>query len=235
MFERGLAYRKRSTRQLVSERQHGARERAGGRRRVLALRHDGRARAISSSGSFGSPPTPTSCSTGLDTLDGVARESRRDAAELDRALRRRPARVSGCRAADAGSRSSRPASTRSYGATFVLLAPEHPLVERFAAESADPAAFRGARRGVSRARSRRRGSPAPSKRKASTPAARPSIRSPARRCRSGSRTSCWPNTAPAPSWRCRRTTSATSSSRANTACRSASSSAAETTRVRRDD
>jgi leucyl-tRNA synthetase len=29
-----------------------------------------------------------------------------------------------------------------YGATFVLLAPEHPLVERFAQESADPAAFR---------------------------------------------------------------------------------------------
>jgi leucyl-tRNA synthetase len=28
-----------------------------------------------------------------------------------------------------------------YGATFVLLAPEHPLVERFAAESPDPAAF----------------------------------------------------------------------------------------------
>src|SRR5581483_11900122 len=29
-----------------------------------------------------------------------------------------------------------------YGATFVLLAPEHPLVERFASASADPAAFR---------------------------------------------------------------------------------------------
>ncbi|MEZ5320299.1 MAG: leucine--tRNA ligase [Vicinamibacterales bacterium] len=29
-----------------------------------------------------------------------------------------------------------------YGATFVLLAPEHPLVERLAAESADPAALR---------------------------------------------------------------------------------------------
>ncbi len=28
-----------------------------------------------------------------------------------------------------------------YGATFVLLAPEHPLVDRFAAESDDPAAF----------------------------------------------------------------------------------------------
>jgi leucyl-tRNA synthetase len=30
-----------------------------------------------------------------------------------------------------------------YGATFVLLAPEHPLVEPFAAGSSDPAAFRG--------------------------------------------------------------------------------------------
>jgi leucyl-tRNA synthetase len=29
-----------------------------------------------------------------------------------------------------------------YGATFVLLAPEHPLVERYAAEAKDPAAFR---------------------------------------------------------------------------------------------
>jgi len=29
-----------------------------------------------------------------------------------------------------------------YGATFVLLAPEHPLVDRFAAESAEPKAFR---------------------------------------------------------------------------------------------
>src|SRR5581483_929719 len=29
-----------------------------------------------------------------------------------------------------------------FGATFIVLAPEHPLVERFAAESADPAAFR---------------------------------------------------------------------------------------------
>src|SRR5205814_9384462 len=30
----------------------------------------------------------------------------------------------------------------SYGATFVLLAPEHAMVDRFAAEAPDPAAFR---------------------------------------------------------------------------------------------
>src|SRR5262249_41750542 len=29
-----------------------------------------------------------------------------------------------------------------FGATFVLLAPEHPFVERFASESSEPAAFR---------------------------------------------------------------------------------------------
>src|SRR6185312_4591089 len=29
-----------------------------------------------------------------------------------------------------------------YGATFVLLSPEHAMVDRFAAESPDPAAFR---------------------------------------------------------------------------------------------
>ena len=43
--------------------------------------------------------------------------------------------------------------------------------------------------------------------------------------RSGSRTSSCPSTGPAPSWACRRTTSATSSSRASTGCRSARSTA----------
>ncbi|MEW6321433.1 MAG: leucine--tRNA ligase [Acidobacteriota bacterium] len=40
-----------------------------------------------------------------------------------------------------------------YGATFVMLAPEHPLVESFAAEDADPAAFR-ARAGAFRTQDR---------------------------------------------------------------------------------
>ena len=38
-----------------------------------------------------------------------------------------------------------------YGATFVLLAPEHPLVDAFASESADPAAFRARLDAVPRA------------------------------------------------------------------------------------
>ena len=125
-----------------------------------------------------------------------------------------------------------------YGATFVLLAPEHPMVDRFAAESARSGGVPRARRGVPRARSRGAAAPARSRRKASTPAARRSIRSRARKCRSGSPTSCWPSTAPARSWPCRRTISATSSSRGSTACRSGSSScrpATDAARGRRDD
>ena len=77
MFERGLAYRRRSTVNWCPKRQDRARQRAGDRRRLLALRHAGRRRAISSSGSSASPRTPTSCSTALDDADGVAREGRR--------------------------------------------------------------------------------------------------------------------------------------------------------------
>ena len=47
--------------QLVSELSDRAGQRAGRRRRLLALRHDDRRRASWSSGSSGSPSTPTSC------------------------------------------------------------------------------------------------------------------------------------------------------------------------------
>ena len=76
--------------------------------------------------------------------DRVARESRRHAAQLDRTLRRRPDQVSD-RRHDPTADSVEIFTTRIdtiYGATFVLLAPEHPLVDRFAAESPDPEAFR---------------------------------------------------------------------------------------------
>ncbi len=57
-------------------------------------------------------------------------------------------------------------------------------------------------------------------RKGSRPEPSRSTRPPARKSRSGWRTSCCPSTAPARSWGFRRTTSGTSSSRASTACRS---------------
>ena len=107
-----------------------------------------------------------------------------------------------------------------YGATFVLLAPEHPMVDRFAAESAGPGGVPRARREVPRARPR---GAADRRDREGRLRHRPHGDQPvhrARRCRSGSPTSCSPSTAPARSWPCRRTISATSSSRGSTACRS---------------
>ena len=98
-----------------------------------------------------------------------------------------------------------------YGATFVLLAPEHALVDRFAAESPDPGAFneRVAKFRALDKEARRAGD---IEKEGSTPAGRPGIRSRARTCPSGSRImSSW-TTAPAPSWRSRRTTNAISHS-----------------------
>ena len=63
--------------------------------------------------------------------------------------------------------------------------------------------------------------------------ARASIRSPAARCRSGWPTTCWPPTAPARSWPCRPTTTATSSSPRPSASRSSRSSSRWTARRRR--
>ena len=78
----------------------------------------------------------------------MAREGRRDAAELDRPLGRRAHQVSVAASGDQARRDTDAIeifTTRIdtiYGATFVLLAPEHPMVDRFAAEAPDPAAFR---------------------------------------------------------------------------------------------
>ena len=73
---------------------------------------------------------------GIDDADRVAREGPDDAAELDRAIGRR-AREVPARRRDAGD-AIEVFTTRIdtiYGATFVLLAPEHPLVERVRASS----------------------------------------------------------------------------------------------------
>ena len=127
MFERGLAYRKRSTVNWCPSGQHRARQRAGRRRRLLALRHRRRAARDLEQWFFRITAYADELLDGPRHADGVARKGRRHAAELDRPLRGRPAQVPGRRIA------TRPSSievftTRIdtiYGATFVLLAPEH--------------------------------------------------------------------------------------------------------------
>ena len=63
LFERGLAYRAEAPVQWCPHRPDGARQRAGDRRTLRALRLTWSSCASSSSGSSGSPTTPTGCST----------------------------------------------------------------------------------------------------------------------------------------------------------------------------
>ena len=82
-----------------------------------------------------------------------------------------------------------------FGATCMILAPEHRLVATLLGAELQAHAKRMMTRGRSRVRAMRR-------RKASTPACARSIRTAARRCRSGWATSCSRVTAPAQSWPC---------------------------------
>ncbi len=132
----------------------------------------------------------------------------------------------------AGDRSRRPDATITvfttrpdtlFGATYMVLAPEHPLVDQIVTEEQ----WRRGRASIARRPRARATSSAPSWRRtrpASSPAPSRSIRSTASASRSGSPTTCCSATAPARSWPCRRTTSATASSRASSRCRSAKSS-----------
>ena len=172
---------------------------------------------------------------GMEELERVAREGPDDAAQLDRAVGGRARAASRSRPLTRGPSTigQRPSdievfTTRIdtiYGANFIVLAPEHPLVQHVRGGVRRPggvpregrAKFTGAGPVGAHDRRGREG------RLRHRPDAR-SIRSPASRCRSGSPTSCWSTTAPARSWACPGTTSATSSSRGSTACRSRSSS-----------
>ena len=63
LFEKGLAYRKDAAVNWCPQGRHGARERAGDRRRAASAAARRSRSASSSSGSSGSPTTPTACST----------------------------------------------------------------------------------------------------------------------------------------------------------------------------
>ena len=86
--------------------------------------------------------------------------------------------------------------------TYVVLAPEHPLVAELTAPE-HQARGRGLRRADAARHRDRAHVDRASPRRACSSAAMRSIRPPASGCRSGSPTTCWRSTAPARSWPCR--------------------------------
>ena len=162
---------------------------------------------------------------------GLAGEGQDHAAQLDRPLHRRRRRCFIADDSDIEVFTTRPDTL--FGATYLVLAPEHDLVDQLTAadwpDGRRPALDlrrghpgRGRRR-LPRARSRpsptwnaRRARPRPA---CSSARMRP-IRPTDNGSRSSSPTTCWPATAPARSWRCPGTTSATGSSPTSSACRS---------------
>ena len=143
---------RRRRRQLVPQVQDRARQRAGDRRLLRAHPTRGSSSGRWSSGSSGSPSTPSGCSSNLDDRarwTGPTRPPRRSGtgsgapkgAEIDFAV-----------AGDCGA--IRVFTTRPdtlFGATFMVLAPEHPLVAQLTTD-----AERAGRRGLPRPASRRR-------------------------------------------------------------------------------
>ena len=186
--------------QLVPERQDRARQRAGHRRPLRALRHAWSSSGSWSSGSSGSPSTPTGCwpiwTTGkMDWSESTTTAQRNwigrsEGAELDFPIGG-PAdrRTDGRRDEWAAIRVFTTRPDTVFGATFMVLAPEHPLVDALTT----PEQRRGGRglpRGGSVARTWSPARWASGRRPASSPAATRSTRRPASRSRSGSPTTC---------------------------------------------
>ena len=210
--------------QVVPERPDGARERAGRRRPLRALRRRGR----------GEEPDAVvlpdhrlrrRAARRDGPARGLARARPHDAAQLDRALARRRASSSASRGAgeELPVFTTRPDTL--FGATFFVLAPENPLVAQLVAGSEhekevldyvrrDGRPVGGRARGEGEGRRLHR-------------AVTRSTRSTASRSRSGSPTTSSWDTAPARSWPCRRTTSATTRSPSATGSRSGRSSCRE--------
>jgi leucyl-tRNA synthetase len=166
------------------------------------------------SGCSRSPPTPSAFWT-ISTRSTGRSRSRRCSA-TGSASRKAPRSSSASTAATTPSRSSRPARTRCSAPPTACSAPEHPLVEQVTTDDQRDAV----RAYVAEATNKSdldRTDLAKTKTGVFTGATR-STRSTARRSPSGSPTTCSCPTAPAPSWPCRATTSATTSSRGPSTC-----------------
>jgi leucyl-tRNA synthetase len=108
-----------------------------------------------------------------------------------------------------------------FGATFFVMAPEHPDVERLARGTGHEAEVR---RYVNHALNESSAARRTRRRRASSSGATSSTRSTASACRCTSPTTCSWSTAPARSWPCPRTTSVTTRSQRSSTCLSGASS-----------
>jgi hypothetical protein len=195
LYERGPGLRGRGPGQLVPRARHRARQRGGHRRRSERGGHPVERRPMRSG----------CCDHRLRRAPArrprrprLARVGQGDAAQLDRQERGRRGRFAS-RARDR----VRVFTTRPdtlFGATYMVLAPEHPLVDEITTAGA-------ARRSRPTSEAARKKRPRPHRpgqgpRPASSPAPTRSTRSTAPRSRSGSPTTCSWATAPARSWPC---------------------------------
>ena len=130
LYKQGLAYKKKAPVNWCPSLQDRARQRAGDRRRLRALRHRGRDSACWSSGSSGSPTTPSGCSTTstrqIDWSETTVQAQRN---WIGRSRGRRASRFRGRRRGESRSRVFTTRPDTLFGATYLVLAPEHPLVD----------------------------------------------------------------------------------------------------------
>ena len=115
--------------QVVPERPDGARERAGRRRALRALRRQVESKSLEQ-WFFRITDYADRLLDEMELLESVARARADDAAQLDRPLATAPTSSSASRAAPGSCPVFTTRPDTLFGATFFVLAPEHPLVGR---------------------------------------------------------------------------------------------------------